>query len=300
MALQDFKPKTNTNLFGEEIKVDPLLRDKFIEPPFTTLDTRSGSWQSRKRKWGELGIKSELGRDAKAFHIHDWIEGNRDELGITGAVHGDGVSIFDPALTELMYTWFVPENGTILDPFAGGSVRGIVASYLGYTYTGIELRAEQVDSNREQAELIVPRNEPMWICGDSDKELDNLTEQYDFIFSCPPYVDLEVYSDHPDDLSTMDYRHFIEKYRSIIAKSVLHLKTGGYAVFVVGEVRDKHGNYYNFVGDTVKAFIDAGAKFYNEAILLNSVGSAAMRANKQFMASRKLVKVHQNVLCFKK
>lgn len=39
------------------------------------------------------------------------------------------------------------EGGTILDPFAGGSVRGIVANFLGFNYTGLELRPEQV---REQ------------------------------------------------------------------------------------------------------------------------------------------------------
>jgi len=36
----------------------------------------------------------------------------------------------------------------VLDPFAGGSVRGIVASRLGYRYVGIELRQEQVEANR--------------------------------------------------------------------------------------------------------------------------------------------------------
>lgn len=37
-----------------------------------------------------------------------------------------GTSIFDPVLCELAYRWFSPVGGLILDPFAGGSVRGIV------------------------------------------------------------------------------------------------------------------------------------------------------------------------------
>jgi hypothetical protein len=37
-------------------------------------------------------------------------------------------SIFDPVLCEIAYRWFCPSGGTVLDPFAGGSVRGIVAS----------------------------------------------------------------------------------------------------------------------------------------------------------------------------
>ena len=78
------------------------------------------------------------------------------------------------------------------------------------------------------------------------------------------------------------------------------LKAGGYACFVIGEVRDKKGNFYGFVPDTINAFKKAGLQYYNEAILLNPVASASMRADKQFSAGRKLVKIHQNVLIFKK
>ena len=89
-------------------------------------------------------------------------------------------------------------------------------------------------------------------------------------------------------------------YRSIIKKSCALLKPGGYAVFVVGEVRDKNGNYIGFVPDTIDAFIDAGVKYYNEAILLNAIASASMRANGNNMVNKKLVKIHQNILIFKK
>lgn len=301
MALETFTPKTDTNLFGEEIKREVLLRDKFIEPPFTILDSKSGNWQSRKSKWRELGIKSEIGRNAGGSNSFN------DRLNKTVIAESTRKmaevskepSIFDAALTELMYAWFCPESGHILDPFAGGSVRGIVANYLGYKYTGIELRAEQVDSNREQSDTIIPANAPTWICGDSDTELDKLEGEFDFVFSCPPYADLEVYSDLPDDLSNMDYKDFVPKYRSIIKKTLAHLKVGGYAVFVVGEVRDKDGYYIDFVGDTKRAFMDCGAKLYNDMVYLQAIGSASIYAANMFK-NRKIAKIHQNVLCFKK
>jgi hypothetical protein len=69
---------------------------------------------------------------------------------------------------------------------------------------------------------------------------------------------------------------------------------------VVGEVRDKRGSYVDFVGDTVQAFRDAGLAYYNEAILVTAVGSLPIRVGKQFAASRKLGKTHQNVLVFVK
>jgi hypothetical protein len=120
------------------------------------------------------------------------------------------------------------------------------------------------------------------------------------IFSCPPYADLEVYSDDPKDLSNMTYTDFIEVYRRIIAKCVAQLKDNRFAVFVVGEVRDKKGNYYNFVGDTIKAFTDAKMHYYNEIILINAIGSLPLRAGKQFQTGRKIGKCHQNVLVFYK
>jgi methylase of polypeptide subunit release factors len=142
-------------------------------------------------------------------------------------------------------------------------------------------------------------NQPQWYVGDSNKVLDEMTGEYDLIFSCPPYADLEVYSDLEGDISNMKYDDFLKAYESIIKKSCERLKKGGFAIFVVGEVRDKNGNYYGFVPDTYSCFKKAGLHLYNEAILATSLASAALRASGN-MKSKKLVKVHQNILIFKK
>lgn len=283
--------KQNYDLFGQPIIEDVILRNKFIEPPFSVLDTKSGNWQKRKKQWKELGIKSEIGRNSSVINMdtQSKIKNNANY-----------VSIFDPALCEVLYHWFCPRKGKILDPFAGGSVRGIVANYLEYNYTGIDIRQEQIDSNREQAlDILNINNQPNWYVGDSNIVLDDLEGEYDFVFSCPPYADLEVYSDLQGDISNMDYVNFMKAYKEIIEKSCNLLKSGGYACFVVGEVRNKQGNYIGFVPDTIKAFLECGMSYYNEAILLNSIASASMRANGN-MKTEKLVKVHQNVLVFKK
>jgi len=281
----------NIDLFGEEVITNPLLRDKFIEPPFSVLDTKSGNWQRRKKQWSKIGIKSEVGRDSVVINMDTTSKKNNT---------ASYVSIFDPALCEVLYNWFCVDGKQILDPFAGGSVRGIVANYLGYKYTGIDIRQEQVDSNREQGlEILEVNNQPQWYVGDSNDVLNGMSKEFDFVFSCPPYADLEVYSDLKGDISNMPYIEFMKAYEEIIAKSCSLLKSGGYACFVVGEVRDKKGNYIGFVPDTIKAFRKCGMNFYNEAILLNSIASASMRANGN-MKSQKLVKIHQIVLIFKK
>ena len=211
-----------------------------------------------------------------------------------------GTSIFDPVLCELAYRWFCPPEGSILDPFAGGSVRGIVASILGMRYTGIDLSIDQIEANRQQAAQIIPDAEPEWIEGDGLDAIGLAPGQYDFIFSCPPYGDLEVYTNHPRDLSCMDWPEFLDAYRAIIARCVSMLKPDRFACFVVGDFRDGKGFYRNFVSETIRAFLDAGTKLYNEAVLLTAIGSLPIRVGKQFEAGRKLGKTHQNVLVFVK
>lgn len=309
----------NTDLFGEPIIVNALLRDKFIEPPFSVLDTKTGDWQNRKRQWKLLGIESEKGRDDQLLgggsgnteeQDQDFTDryGRKTTNGV--GIFNSATSVFDPALCELMYHWFCPIGGKILDPFAGGSVRGIIANYLGFNYTGVELRAEQVESNKEQAQRIIPENKPKWINGDSEIILsglikaNNFEEQiqvkYDFIFTCPPYHDLEVYSDDPADLSNMPYDQFRVKYEAIIAHAVDLLRPNSFACIVVGDIRDEKGFYRNFNGHTKEAFIKAGCKLYNEAKLLQPLGTAMLRANKIFGSGKKLIKVHEDVLIFYK
>ena len=47
-----------------------------------------------------------------------------------------------------------------------------------------------------------------------------VTKEFDFVFSCPPYADLEVYSDLKGDISNMDYENFMKAYKEIIAKRI--------------------------------------------------------------------------------
>lgn len=273
-----------------------VLEDKFGIPPFSILDSKQKYWMDRKKEWLSIGIESEIGRDAEAFNAQSWVK-DKKISGMAGNL--SGVSIFDPVLTELMYKWFCVPRGKILDPFAGGSVRGIVASVFGYDYTGVDLRKEQVEANYEnipKLKINLPI-EPRWVCGDS-VDISNIDGQYDMIFSCPPYHDLEKYSKDMRDLSNMNYDDFIIKYSEIIKNSCSRLKDNSFAVFVVGEIRDKDGIYKNFVGNTINAFIKAGLQYYNEIIKIDSIGSLPMRVSKQFEPYRKIGKLHQNILVF--
>ena len=291
-------------VFGEAIEdkeQNKKLSDRFIIPPFSILDTKQGIWQQRKNYWLSLGIKSEEGRSAKSNAQASTFKNSTQSKG--GDKLNLGTSIFDPVLCELAYQWFNIPNGNILDPFAGGSVRGIVAAKLGFNYLGNDLRGEQIEANRINAKEVLRDEEiyPTWTCGDS-LHIDTIAKDYkaDMIFSCPPYADLEVYSDAKEDISNMPYKEFISVYREIIRKSCDMLKQDRFAVFVVGDIRDKNGFYQNFVSDTIMAFWNCGVVLYNEMILVSPVGTVAMQTSRNFPIGRKVGKCHQNVLVFYK
>ena len=296
-------------------KTHGSLASTFLIPPFSVLNSREGWWQERKRFWINKGIQSEAGRKEDLLGA-DTIKSGYGKTFVgrdpktKELIYKDGcgnTSIFDPVLCELIYKWFTCKGDTVLDPFAGGSVRGVVAAHLSRRYIGQDVRIEQVEANRIQWESIVNKDSelsenegfPIWRHGDSrfiDQDLSDI--EFDFLFSCPPYGDLEKYSDEPQDISNLSYGDFIIAYEDIIQKSCARLKNDAFACFVVGDIRDKAGHYKAFVSDTIKAFRSCGLHLYNEAILVEPIGSRFLFAGRIFQASRKLAKTHQNVLIF--
>jgi len=257
------------------------------------FDSKQGYWQKRKREWKSIGLDSSTGRPDAL--IGKGLKGLAEKKNMNLS----GTSIFDPVLCEILYNWYSPKDGIVFDPFAGGSVRGVVAEMLGRHYIGIDLSERQVDANRANADALGVC--PVWWCDDSrnaDRYIEDGTA--DFVFSCPPYHNLEQYSNHPLDLSNMNYSDFSEAYKEIIDISCRKLKENRFAVFVVGEVRDAKGAYRDFVGLTKSLFMGNGLHLYADSVFLEQYATAAMRAGKQFAAKRKPVKVHQNVLVFYK
>ena len=304
----------------------PSLVDRFIVPPFSILDTRKGYWQKRKKTWRELiGDAGETREDTCIVQlemrypsIYYKSKEKRKELGITFREYLDkyvseeekredskvltsGVSLFDPVLAEVLCKWFTPSEGSrIFDPFAGDTQKGLVFATCGHTFRGVELRQQQVDVNER---VIAGRGlDIAYICDDGRNVAKHVeAESQDLLFSCPPYYDVEVYSDLPNDASNQGtYEDFLQILRDAFLSAIGCLKNDRFAVVVVGDVRDKRtGCYYDFVGDVKRIFKEAGMPLYNEVVLIESGASTALRVT-NCMKTRKMVKCHQNVLVFYK
>lgn len=303
------------------------LNDRFIVPPFSILDTRKGYWQARKKMWREqIGDMGESRNDTllhslevKYKDLYMRTTKHRKELGVSfkeyldkyvpkdvlekegNNIISNGVSLFDPVLSETMVKWFTPNDGcNIFDCFAGDTYKGLVFAMCGHKFKGIELRQEQVDINNR---IISGRElEITYVCDDGRNVAQHIApESQDLLFSCPPYYDLEVYSNIENDASNQEtYEDFVGILHDAFTAAIGCLKDNRFAVIVVGDVRNKRtGCYYDFCGDIKRIFKEGGMSLYNEMILVETAASTAMRAAR-YMESRKVAKTHQNVLVFYK
>ena len=300
------------------------LNDRFVVPPFSILDTRKGYWQARKKMWRELiGDMGESRNDTliqapeiKYKDLYQRTRKHREELGLSfkdylekyvpddvkereaSKVLSAGVSLLDPVMAELVCRWFGLECCKSFDCFAGDSVFGYVSAHLGNEFVGIELRPEQAQLNNERTEGMSAR----YICDDGQNVAHHIDAgSQDLLFSCPPYFNIEHYSDLENDASNQkSYDDFIQILRNAFTAAIGCLKENRFAVIVVGDVRDKStGFYYDFCGDIKRIFKEGGMSLYNELILIETAASMAMRAGR-YMESRKVAKMHQNILVFYK
>lgn len=302
------------------------LNDIFIIPPFSVLDTRTGYWQQRKKLWREhIGAINGETREGITFspemcypQLYTHFGQIRDTLPVKMNFTqyldtlpeeqleqerqknlAAGVSLFDPVLSEILCQWFTPHaHSYICDPFAGDTQKGMVFAMLGHRFTGIELRAEQVEANRRNLE---GRDlDCTYICDDGRNIRKHIeADTQDLLFSCPPYFDLEQYSDLPEDASNQrTYNAFMQILAEGLRGGWECLHNNRFAILVVGDVRNHlTQGYYDFAGDLIRIFKSFGATLLNRFVLVEQIGSSCLRARNNFQR-RKATKTHQDVLVF--
>lgn len=216
---------------GPKPEKTPNLADLYVVPPFSVLDPTQDYWKKRKLEW---------------------------------------TSIFDPVLWECMVRWFAPTKqkgyGQILDPFSGGSTRGILAAYLGYKYTGVECHGK-VETNIRQARAVIVTKPfsvmPQWV--DSIESLPD-GEMYDLVCTSAPGYDKSRWS---------SYQEFLDWTGGICQKALRHLKQNRFVVVAVEEMTDEDGFIRGFTPHLVRLFESFGAKYYDE-IVMNSAPELPM------------------------
>lgn len=214
----------------------------------------------------------------------------------------NAASIFNPVLAAQLVQAYSMEGGLIIDPFAGGGTRGIVAGAMGRQYLGIDIRPDEVQRVRDRTlELGL---EPMVQIEYDDAARADwqslLSVKANCLITCPPYWNLEVYSDDPADLSTKPtYEQFLAGISEVIRRSKFGLRNGAVAAWVVGEFRHPETNeLIDFPGDVARLHQDHGFWIYDRIIYTHANPQAFWRMG-VFDKTRKLIRVHEHVIVAK-
>ena len=99
----------------------------------------------------------------------------------------------------------------------------------------------------------------------------------------------------------MDTASFDDAMGEIFTELNRVLMDNAFAVFVVGSVRDpKTGGMRDMRALLYNIATSVGWKLSSDAVLVNNVGTTAMRVGRSFVGTRTLGRTHQDVLVFVK
>ncbi len=282
--------KVEYDLFGNKIeKLSMKERIGFL--PISIWET---DWTTVKRLKAIVGDTGQTrARDVRSGNFRKAGASYKETLGNST----NSMSIFNPHLAQMILSAYCPAHAKIYDPFGGGGTRGFIATAMGHNYWGVEIRQEEVDRIKEQQKIL---NKPFeLICADS-QYFPFQENFFDFSYTCPPYYNLEVYSDMPNDLSNAKtYEDFLTMMKNCLEWTYKGLKKDCLSVWVVGNFRDKKGELTHFNGDLIRLAKKVGFALHDELIFWGASKCASQRCG-QFKANRKSVRVHEYIIVLKK
>lgn len=187
------------------------------------------------------------------------------------------LSQFSVELAKRILSFYAPPSSRVWDPFSGNGTRRTEAEKTGHKYEGVDL-SEGIDSTEYKSE-----------------------GEFDFSYTCPPYWNVEIYSDDPKDLSNAPtYEQFLCGIEKVLKISYEILKSNSFCAWVVGNFREKKsGTMFHFNGDVVRLAEKIGFVLWDEVIWWGASDAAYRRIGK-FVKNRKIIRVHEYVEVFKK
>ena len=190
-------------------------------------------------------------KDKELMELIDW---DNSEL---GKVEGDAkkrgggyastlrYSIYNPLQAKFILEYYTRKNDIILDPFMGRATRPLVTQYLNRKYIGFDTSSKTIELNKSLLEKHGYTDYTLY--HEDGTELNKLKEISNFVdavFTCPPYYDIEKYSDEPGDLSHLKYDDFNNRIANLFNRLYDLIKPSSYkdmefhpVIITVGTIR---------------------------------------------------------------
>jgi DNA modification methylase len=239
-----------------------------------------------KAKWKEVAYF-----DDGEIDIRPDGRGIRDENGV------GKMSEFHAGLCENIVRYWSLKGAKVVDPFAGRVTRATVTTLLNREYYGYEITPNTY--NRALKHFEKHNINPTLYKSDGCKLEHTEDEFADLVLTCPPYYNVEQYESCDGQLSDIKgYENFMVKMNECVGNVKRVLKSGGFAVFVVGDFR-RDGGLQNFHGDLINQFKGHGMQHWDTIVMENITPFAAMQLYK-VNCKRFTSKIHEYVLVFRK
>lgn len=211
------------------------------------------------------------------------------------------VSIFNPIVAFLIFNIYGPKSGVVYDPFAGGGTRAIIANKFGLEYVGVELRPQEIDLVNDRLERNGVNQGVAILQGDSRKVPQIKTNSADFLITCPPYYNTEVYNGGHADLSMCNsYSDFLSGIDGVVKETKRILKPGALSCWVVGLSRGHDSNLplMPLNHDIGAIHRSNGFELKEEVILMHKNNSAVRRVAMFEHKNKLLIRTHEYLLIF--
>jgi hypothetical protein len=200
---------------------------------------------------------------------HEKISNMRNLFIRVGRLNGKMPTNYNPMRAKAIYECFCPKNGVIYDYSCGFGARmlGALSSKNNYTYIGVEPCTETYDNLLNLGSYIeqcTNRKNSYKIYKECSENHIEPNSSVDFIFSCPPFFNLEHYSteDTQSEIKFANYDNWVNNYvYNTVKNSYDMLKTGGYFAVDINNYSDESKNYYHITEDWLEQLEKVGFKF---------------------------------------
>ena len=209
------------------------------------------------------------------------------------------ISIFPRDILDKLLDFYTLEGEVFLDPFAGHNSRMEVSYNKFRNYIGYDISHDFMEFNRGLAKKVLrnnPKNTSIVLKEQDSRTIDEPDNSVDFIFSSPPYWNLEWYGDEKEQLGKLSYEEFVKDITTIYQQCYRVLKPGKFCIINVNDFR-KGGKYYSYHVDTVNALKAAGFVQY-DTVIMHYANSMRMAFPNQIMEEKLLPKGHEYLLVF--
>lgn len=284
-------------------KQSAVAKERFGFVPVSILDFQN------EDRW-QLPIKRELMArvEIKRSWDRDWEKAAEGGHFVAKGSKLFVASQFNSGLARFLVRYYSDPGDVILDPFAGWGTRAYVSLLTGRRYIGFDVAKTTVDEVNKALDRVRqtsldggPAGTATIYLGDGIKCEGFPNGSADVILTCPPYHDSEVYEDCDREvgyqLSRVDREYFEMFMRRGFRRWYECLKTGGLAVFVIGDWRED-GKIYPFGWHMQGWAFEAGFQFHDQVI--HRLRSLTVAGIGPYIASKFVAKTHETVLVFKK